>query len=254
MRKILLVLFIMFLLASVNQAEISLDHVDGEWTPGYLTTYDPVVFHIRYTNNYGMDFGGITNGFRVYSPNGATWAPIVIDTVSHGWPDMLDFVVRFFNYSITGSGADTVGFSAAKIYSNGLYNGFNEIALTISTRLDPSQIGKTICLDSSFYPTSGYWIWTPPSIQPVWDGPHCFIIDPGYLCGDLDDDGELQVQDVIYFVDYLFRDGLPPIDLRTADIDDIPGININDLVFYINYLFSGGPDLCMRLKDNAAIV
>ena len=60
---------------------ITLDHVDGLLTgdPTSVEAGVPVTFYLRLTNAGGTNEGNITgasNGFRVYSPDGATWDPI----------------------------------------------------------------------------------------------------------------------------------------------------------------------------------
>ena len=86
----------------------------------------------------------------------------------------------FFNlFSITGSGADTVGFGGFRMFKPGMAPDFDDVAYTLDVGpIDASQNGKTLCLDSSFYPPSGTWKWagSVSDIFPAWDGPHCYTI------------------------------------------------------------------------------
>ncbi|MDH4035518.1 MAG: T9SS type A sorting domain-containing protein, partial [candidate division Zixibacteria bacterium] len=51
-------------------------------------------------------------------------------------------------------------------------------AIWLSTVVGASEVGRTICIDSSFHPPDFTWQWQMPSVEmtPVWDGPHCFEI------------------------------------------------------------------------------
>jgi hypothetical protein len=59
------------------------------------------------------------------------------------------------------------------------------VYINIST--DETAADKTICLDSSFFPSSGTWLWAgAESSAPSWGGPYCFTV---VSCGD-DSDGD----------------------------------------------------------------
>ena len=164
---------------------VSLDHVDGELSPGVIAAGQPITFYIR-LNNIWFHMQSISNGFRVYSPDGAEWGSIAGDTISLGWegdfggpPHMFDLF--FINYgSATGSGSDTVGFSGWGSVDTYMPEYFDEISYTITIGpIDDVYAGKTVCLDSSFFGGSGKWIWTDISTiehRPWWHGPYCFTI------------------------------------------------------------------------------
>jgi len=59
--------------------------------------------------------------------------------------------------------------------------------------------------------------------------------------GDLDNSGETDILDVIYLIDYIYREGPPPDPIEAADIDGIPPLNILDIVYLINYIYKNGP-------------
>jgi hypothetical protein len=60
---------------------------------------------------------------------------------------------------------------------------------------------------------------------------------------DFDTDDQVNVADLTYLVDYLFRGGLPPECIEEANVDGDPDENINvaDLTYLVDYLFRGGP-------------
>ena len=55
---------------------ISLDHVDGATPGGTGISIGPTIrFHLRLNNNSGNILDGLTNAFKLYSPDGALWQP-----------------------------------------------------------------------------------------------------------------------------------------------------------------------------------
>ena len=62
--------------------------------------------------------------------------------------------------------------------------------------------------------------------------------------GDADNDGEVNVVDVVFLVNYIFADGPPPQPLFAGDANCDGTINIADGVCLINYIFADGPAPC----------
>lgn len=177
---------------------LDLDHVDGNfhWAGPQaigdtLATGKPITFFIRWNNNSGDQITGHSNGFQVYSPDGAVWDPIThVPWVDFGTiPPTYYSIVPNWNvtywdnsadvnpYSVTGTGADTVGFSGSKKYGTGTLDGFNEITHSISTQVANDQAGKTLCIDSCWYRPSNNWVWPSAAsgdLFPAWNGPYCF--------------------------------------------------------------------------------
>lgn len=181
--KIFTLLIIMTLVTCgmAYSQSISLESVDGLLNPpeDMVMTADgatTITFNLRLTNG-ATDAGGIANGFRIYSDDGATWGATVPDTFNLGWPLMFDLVYQIFELNVDGAMADTVGFAGSKFMSgSGLPANFDEIGYKITIGpLSATDDGKTICLDSSYYPPAGSWKWTPDT-RPAWAGPFCFWV------------------------------------------------------------------------------
>lgn len=186
---------------------ITLDHVDGLYPgdPTKVETDVPITFYLRLTNAPApneANIVGASNGFRVYSPDGATWSPITqvpywdledcfcVVVLYEGWDAPPNFNDNIFinPYSVTGEGADTIGLGGnSKFPSPGVLPGFSEVVYSISTMVNDAQHGKTICLDSCWYPPGNEWLWSTDTgffgdLIPNWDGPHCFQIkDPDFV-------------------------------------------------------------------------
>ncbi|MBU8932996.1 MAG: dockerin type I repeat-containing protein [candidate division Zixibacteria bacterium] len=165
--------------------EITLDHVEGLNPMGRIVAGQDIKFVFAGSNNSGFPINGSSNGFRIYSPDGASWAPAYGDTsgMDADWfPTFYDLGFWIDHHSCTGSGEDTVGFAGAKMMSGtGIPNGWDGTIWWIGTEVFSADSGKHLCVDSAFYPPSGTWLWAHSggSILPDWDGPHCFEIIPG---------------------------------------------------------------------------
>ncbi|HPS76901.1 MAG TPA: dockerin type I repeat-containing protein [Thermoanaerobaculaceae bacterium] len=57
--------------------------------------------------------------------------------------------------------------------------------------------------------------------------------------GDVNGDGEINVQDVFYLINALFAGGPAPIG--SGDVNGDTQVNVSDVFYLINYLFAGGP-------------
>ncbi len=62
-----------------------------------------------------------------------------------------------------------------------------------------------------------------------------------YLLGDVVLDGVVNLGDVIYLINYLYRGGPEPLPEWTGDVNSDGVINVGDLIYLVNYLFRGGP-------------
>jgi len=145
-----------------------------------LPTNQPITFYLQVNNATNYNFLGITNGFRIYSPDGARWGGTTADTLNLGWEDMFDFWFQIKQFSADGVGADTVGYLGVSSTGSGIPPYFDELSFKITIGpIDDQYIGKTICLDSSFFGGGGYWEWTTNGYDiyyPLWGGPDYFTI------------------------------------------------------------------------------
>lgn len=61
------------------------------------------------------------------------------------------------------------------------------------------------------------------------------------LPGDANKDGAVDIGDVIFVLNYLFKEGFPPFPLELGDVNGDGTVDIGDVVYLLNYLFKGGP-------------
>jgi len=61
------------------------------------------------------------------------------------------------------------------------------------------------------------------------------------LCGDCNASGFVDIDDVVYLINYIFIGGPPPNPLEVGDTNCSGFVDIDDVVYLINYIFNGGP-------------
>ena len=63
--------------------------------------------------------------------------------------------------------------------------------------------------------------------------------------GDVNNDGSVDIADLVYLVDYMFAGGPDPIpQWQQGDVDCTGGIDIGDLVYLVDFMFNSGPSPC----------
>jgi hypothetical protein len=62
--------------------------------------------------------------------------------------------------------------------------------------------------------------------------------------GDATGDGVINLGDLVFIINYLFKNGPAPDPITVADVNCDGKINLGDLVYLINYLYKGGPAPC----------
>ena len=62
------------------------------------------------------------------------------------------------------------------------------------------------------------------------------------ICGDSNDDGLVDIGDVLYLINFLFLDGSEPVPVGCGGNANGDGqLDIGDVLHLINYLFIEGP-------------
>lgn len=62
------------------------------------------------------------------------------------------------------------------------------------------------------------------------------------LCGDINGDALVNVGDLTYYINYIFKHGPPPVPMEAADVNGDGKINVGDPVFLLAYIFRSGPN------------
>jgi len=71
-----------------------------------------------------------------------------------------------------------------------------------------------------------------------------FAVKVGFICGDADQSGQVDISDAVYLIAYIFGGGPVPIPLTVGDTDCSEEVDISDAVYLISFIFSGGPPPC----------
>jgi hypothetical protein len=142
-----------------------------------------------------------------------------------------------------------VSFGSPPIFNIGFPTKIGDLILKIRRPyLLPTEF--TIEIDSIFYPPAGVFKFSPlggqgyaPYIEKV-----SIYVYSGWFspppCGDVDDNGLLDIEDIIALINHIFGgEPAPPPWLR-GDIDCSGAIDIDDVVYLIYHLYGDGPDPC----------
>jgi surface antigen len=98
-------------------------------------------------------------------------------------------------------------------------------------------------------PDTGLWNFEVTAVN-VPDSNYPFAAVVGskpvtWIAGDVNEDGLVRVSDVVYLINYLFRNGPSPIPIYYAgDVNCSYSVSVSDAVYLVNYLFKGGPLPC----------
>jgi M6 family metalloprotease-like protein len=74
-----------------------------------------------------------------------------------------------------------------------------------------------------------------------WTNDHIIALPAPYVCGDANGDGQANVGDAVYLINFVFKGGPAPDPLCVGDANDDNGTNVGDAVYLINFVFKGGP-------------
>lgn len=64
------------------------------------------------------------------------------------------------------------------------------------------------------------------------------------ICGDANHSYQVDLSDLMWLVNYLFRGGVEPVPMLAGDVTCDEGVDLSDLIYLVNYLFMGGPAPC----------
>lgn len=62
------------------------------------------------------------------------------------------------------------------------------------------------------------------------------------ICGDADGDATINILDIVYLINYIYKSGPTPEPVEMTDVNHDESVNILDIVFLINYVYKSGPE------------
>lgn len=63
----------------------------------------------------------------------------------------------------------------------------------------------------------------------------------GYICGDVNNSGAVNILDVTYMIAHLYQQGPAPDPPESGDVNNSGGLNILDITYLIAYIYQSGP-------------
>ncbi|MEE9442901.1 MAG: dockerin type I repeat-containing protein [candidate division Zixibacteria bacterium] len=88
-------------------------------------------------------------------------------------------------------------------------------------------------------------IITPITVTSLSSGNYYYLTTKLHPYGDANNDGQMNVGDAIYLINFIFKDGLPPMPImECGDANCDGGVNVGDAVRIISAIFKGGEEPC----------
>jgi len=110
--------------------------------------------------------------------------------------------------------------------------------------------GMTYSLDSPLpvTDTTIYYWRVKPHGAPDYDCLYTInlVSGGGSLCGDITGNGNVDVGDAIYVINFIFKNGPAPDPYESGNVNCDGAVNVGDAVYYISYIFRGGPAPCCQ--------
>ncbi len=144
-----------------------------------------------------------------------------------------DILMQIDNYGEAGTynlGTKIAGYS-------GEYDFFSD-AISI-----PENSSQRIIPDGRAYDNT-VMIITDPDMTGIYTDTGYVENEYGitYICGDVNHDELINILDIVYLINYKYKEGPDPISMNAADVNSDELINILDIVYLINYKYKEGPD------------
>jgi hypothetical protein len=90
--------------------------------------------------------------------------------------------------------------------------------------------------DHALFPDNNYG-WGVPDILAA-------IQYSFHLTGDVTGDELINVSDVVFLVNYLYKEGPAPSPQLLGDLNCDDEIDVGDVIYLVNYLYQGGTEPC----------
>lgn len=179
--------------------------------------------------------------------------PITAVAIALEWDG--DAILQWLYYDIWTPIGNYLGLTSYECYANDLINPDTLYMASFACMADnPVQPGSAAVSNYPVTPltpgTATFRIvryWTGPetmfvteaeeAILPVMGGGHITVV---YLCGDANNDMQLNVGDAVFLINFIFKEGQAPNLECLADVNDDGIINVGDAVYMINFIFKQG--------------
>jgi len=107
---------------------------------------------------------------------------------------------------------------------------------------------------------SGTFLWTAPEegtgevrlyvsgMQDAFPGINSSLVylsseqPPDFVCGDANGNGVVNILDITFLINYLYKGGPAPDPFEAADVNSNGAVNILDVTYLTSYLYKEGPE------------
>jgi hypothetical protein len=121
------------------------------------------------------------------------------------------------------------------------WEGSRVLLLTMTFRL---QDTTTIRIDTCFWPPSDTRILFSNSVAQTYTPVNFMPVTESVWMsqrGDANGDGVITIADVLHMLNYLFKQGPPPVSFEAGDANCDGDLGFLDAIYLLNYLYKGGP-------------
>ncbi len=206
------------------------DHGDGSGTFDWTPTYSQAgVYYVTFYASDGIDTDSEEVEITVNDVNRApVLNPIGDKTVK---------ALTNLNFTVTASDPDgtTPQLSAVDVPSGASFTDNSDGTGTFDWT---PVLADTGSYDVTFIAYDGSLADSEIVTITVLDTAGCCILIRGNADGDAGD--QINVADLTYLVNFLFKGGAAPPCEEEGDVDGSGGINVADLTYLVNFLFKGG--------------
>lgn len=203
--------------------------------PKYLSHGTEIANRVIDRFDYGPWFwapeeGPVVNTIDEYPPNSRVIA--LWDTVN-----ALDFEVNWKGTDDSLEFGSGVRSYTIYVSDNGDPYGIWIVDTSETSAVFTGELDHTYCFYSITKDSVG-------NIEDAPSDPDACTVTPSFLHGDADGNAVIDIVDVVYLVNYLFKGGPAPIPINAGDANCNGEATISDAVYLINYLFKSGPPPC----------
>jgi len=177
-----------------------------------------------------------------YPPSTGPFDAYYVDEAAAVW---INFPPNIPTDPVPEDSADVVNPSSNLSWTGGDPNFFDDVTYdvyfgdTSSPSLVSSQPSTTYDPGTMDFGTTYYWQIVAQdqdisATSPLWSFTTIAL-------GDCNAEGNVNISDVIYLVNYLFKFGPAPDPLEVGDVDCDTHVTVSDVIYLINYFYKGGP-------------
>jgi len=221
---------------SVQLFAASLDTVN--WFLNYETNFLLAGWQTLYYIAGGVPLGPgdfVYDNFRISEVEINTLFEFTGATGLNGWPDLQVRSSTFGGLLPSISTMQTAAGGEA-IYTYNASNGNPEFDGQPAGVVYDTGAGKRIALGFPIYHL------TEASAEALMAKVNDYFgIEPFVLYGDINGDENINLMDIIFLINYLYKGGPAPSSINNADVNGSCSVNVLDVSYMVDYLYRGGP-------------